>query len=183
MVVSREARELKVAVVAMRRRHLRAVLRIEQQVYPRPWSMSLFHGELALRSSRAYFVARVGRRVVGYAGLMLVGSEGHVTTVAVDPELRRRRIATRLLVALARSARVRGADSLTLEVRASNRGAQDLYRRFGFEPVGLRPGYYADDGEDAVVMWVRGIDAPEYEDLLSRHVALLPGTTTFEDPA
>ena len=72
----------------MRRRHLRAVLRIEQQVYPRPWSTSLFLSELALRSTRAYIVARVGRELVGYAGLMMTLDDGHVTygEVALDGE-------------------------------------------------------------------------------------------------
>jgi len=71
----------------MRRRHLRSVLRIEAKVYPVPWSMSLFLSELALRSTRAYYVAFVGRQVVGYAGLMMTLDDGHVTTIAVDPRL------------------------------------------------------------------------------------------------
>src|SRR5919201_6733947 len=98
-----------VSVVPMRRRHVRAVLRIEQQVYPRPWSMSLFLSELALRSTRAYFVARVGRDVVGYAGLMMSADDGHITTIAVDPRWQRHQIATRLLIVLAREAMVRDA--------------------------------------------------------------------------
>src|SRR6516225_9023071 len=61
---------LEVHLVPMRRRHLRAVLRIETQVYPRPWSLPLFMSELNLRTSRAYYVARVDGNVVGYAGLM-----------------------------------------------------------------------------------------------------------------
>ena len=71
-----------VHVFPMRRRHLRSVLRIEGEVYPRPWSHSLFLSELALRGSRAYFVARVGRDLVGYAGIMLAGDDAHVTTIA-----------------------------------------------------------------------------------------------------
>ncbi len=71
MAVAPKPEALVVHVVPMRRRHVRAVLRIEQQVYPRPWTLSLFLSELALRSSRAYLVARVGRDVVGYGGLMM----------------------------------------------------------------------------------------------------------------
>ena len=125
--------ELDVHVVGMRRRHLRGVLRIEAQVAPRPWTSSLFLSELALRSSRAYFVARVGRDIVGYGGLMMTLDDGHVTTLAVDPRWHRHKIGTRLLLALAREAIARGATGLTLEVRLSNLGAQALYRRFGFE--------------------------------------------------
>ncbi|MCZ7527533.1 MAG: ribosomal protein S18-alanine N-acetyltransferase [Acidimicrobiia bacterium] len=155
-----------VVVTPMRRRHLRSVLRIEAEVYPRPWSLSLFLSELALRSSRAYFVARVGREVVGYAGLMMTLDEGHVTTVAVDPRWQRHKVGTRLMLALAREARARGAESLTLEVRLANKGAQEMYRRFGFRPVGVRKGYYAETGEDALVMWAHEVATPEYGELL-----------------
>ena len=93
-----------VHVQGMRRRHVRSVLRIEQQVYPRPWSASLFHSELAMRSTRAYYVARVGRELVGYAGLMMTLDEGHVTTIAVDPRRHRLKIGTRLLLVLTREA-------------------------------------------------------------------------------
>ena len=76
-----------VRIGPMRRRHLAAVLRIERQVYPRPWTVGLYLGELALPASRVYLVARIGHRVVGYGGLMLSFDEGHVTTLAVDPTL------------------------------------------------------------------------------------------------
>ena len=109
MAVAPKPEPLVVHVVPMRRRHVRSVLRIEQQVYPRPWTMSLFLSELSLRSSRAYFVARVGRDVVGYGGLMLSADDGHITTLAVDPRWHRRHIATRLLLVLAREAIARNA--------------------------------------------------------------------------
>src|SRR6516225_5293559 len=104
---------LDVQILPMRRRHLRTVVRIEGQVYPRPWTHSLFVSELALRSTRAYFVAKVGRDVVGYAGLMMSMTDGHVTTIAVDPAWHRHGIGTRLLLALAREGVERGATALT----------------------------------------------------------------------
>jgi ribosomal-protein-alanine N-acetyltransferase len=173
---------LTVHVTPMRRRHVRSVLRIEEQVYPRPWSMSLFLSELALRTTRAYFVARVGREVVGYAGLMMTAEDGHVTTIAVDPKWHRHRIGTRLLLGLAREAIARGAENLTLEVRLSNKGAQELYRRFGFSPVGVRKGYYQETNEDALVMWVHEVNTPEYAELLAGIEARIPGVTHFEEP-
>ncbi len=157
-----------VQIAPMRRRHLRGVVRIEAQVYPRPWTQSLFVSELALRSTRAYYVAKLGREVVGYAGLMLSMSDGHITTIAVDPAWHRHSIGTRLLLTLAREAITRDATALTLEVRLSNRGAQELYRRFGFIPVGVRKGYYADTGEDALVMWAYEVSEPPYKRLLDR---------------
>jgi ribosomal-protein-alanine N-acetyltransferase len=171
--------ELEVHVVPMKRRHLRSVVRIETQVYPRPWSHSLFVSELALRSTRAYFVAKVGRDVVGYAGLMMSMSEGHVTTIAVAPAWHRHGIGTRLLVAVSREAIARNATALTLEVRLSNRPAQELYKRFAYSAVGVRKGYYADTGEDALVMWAYGVSEPQYHRLLDSLERRVPGTTVF----
>jgi [ribosomal protein S18]-alanine N-acetyltransferase len=171
---------LTVQLTPMRRRHLKAVLRIEEQVYPRPWSHSLFLSELAMRGTRAYFVARVGRDVVGYAGLLLTGEDGHITTIAVDPAWQRHAIGTRLMLVLAREALARDARHLTLEVRLSNRGAQVLYQRFGFVPVGVRKNYYQETNEDALVMWVHEIDMPEHQARLDRIARDLPGETLFE---
>lgn len=182
MAVERVPEPLVVHIVPMRRRHVRSVLRIEQQVYPRPWSMSLFLSELALRSTRAYFVARVGRDVVGYAGLMMSADDGHITTIAVDPRWKRHQIATRLLLVLAREAIERDARSITLEVRLSNKAAQELYRKFGFAPVGVRKNYYAETNEDALVMWAHEVQRVEYGELLDRLEATVDGRTIVEVP-
>lgn len=168
---------LEVVLTPMRRRHLRAVQRIEQQVYPRPWSMGLFMSELAHREGRVYLVARVGPAVVGYAGLMLVLEDGHVNTLAVDPTWHRHKVGTRLLLALARAAVSNGARNLTLEVRASNEAAQALYRRFGFAPAGVRRGYYVETNEDAIVMWATDVDTQGYADRLDEVEAALPAPT------
>ena len=173
---------LTVHVVSMRRRHVKAVVRIEEQVYPRPWSTSLFLSELALRTTRAYYVARIGRDLVGYAGLMMTAEDGHVTTIAVDPRWQRHKIATRLMLAITREALLRKARNLTLEVRLSNLGAQHLYRRFGFAPVGVRKNYYQETNEDALVMWAHEVDGPDYLDLLSSIHTSVPGETVFEEP-
>jgi [ribosomal protein S18]-alanine N-acetyltransferase len=152
----------------MRRRHLRGVMAIERQVYPRPWSPSLFVAEMSETSNRTYLVARMGRDVVGYAGMICYGDEAHITTIAVDPEHQRKRIGTRLLYELIRSAVDLGARAVSLEVRMSNWGAQRLYGRFGFRPVGVRRGYYQETGEDALIMWVDDVHLHEYQDLLER---------------
>ena len=172
---------LEVHLVPMRRRHLRTVVRIEAQVYPRPWSLSLFMSELALRASRAYYVARVDGMVVGYGGLMMTGDDGHITTIAVDPAWHRHKVGTRLLLALAREAIRRGAANLTLEVRVSNGPAQELYRRFGFAPAGIRKGYYVETNEDALVMWVNDVDGDDYAVRLAEIERRIPGTTVVEE--
>jgi len=161
----------------MRRRDLRAVLRIESQVYPRPWTFTLYMSELGLRTSRHYVVARVDGEVTGYAGLLFTADEAHVTTIAVDPARQRRRIGTRLLLHQARVARARGARHLTLEVRASNTPAQALYRRFGFAFAGVRKNYYAEVNEDAIIMWAHDIDGPGYAARLDELEAELPTPT------
>ncbi len=166
--IPEETTDVEVQLVPMRRRHLRSVLRIEAQVYPRPWSLSLFMSELALRSTRAYTVVRAGGMVVGYSGLMLHGEDGHITTIAVDPAWHRRGIASRMLLNIARTAVARGARHLTLEVRVSNTAAQALYRKFGFSPAGVRKNYYAETNEDALVMWANDIDADDYQERLER---------------
>ena len=173
--------ELLVHIVPMRRRHLRSVTRIEAETHPRPWSLSLFMSEMALRASRAYFVARVEGLVVGYVGLMMSADEGHITTLAVDPNWHRRKIGTRLLLAAAREAVRRDAQALTLEVRMGNTGAQELYRQFGFRPAGVRKNYYVETNEDALIMWAEDVHLPEYTARLDAIAASIPGETVVDD--
>jgi ribosomal-protein-alanine N-acetyltransferase len=169
------APERTITIEPMRKRHVRAVLALEEQVYPRPWTAALFQSELALSETRFYVVAKSGRGLVGYAGLMMSLGDGHITTIAVEPTRHREGIGTRLLLVLTRAAIERGAEALTLEVRLSNQAAHGLYRRFGFAPVGVRAGYYQDppsptsDGgpEDALIMWAHGVATPEYAGLLA----------------
>ncbi len=146
----------------MRRRHLRSVLRIEEQVYPRPWTFSLYLTELGMRTSRHYVVARVDNSVVGYAGLMYSLDEAHVATIAVDPSWQRHHIGARLMINLTRAALAHGSRHMTLEVRMSNASAQAMYRRFGYDTEGIRKNYYAETNEDALIMWARDIDSPDY---------------------
>ncbi len=147
-----------ITISGVTRRDLRRVLAIEEASFPDPWSDALLRGEIEMLSSRRYTKATVGRRVVGYLGLMFVDDEVHVNTLATDPEARGRGVATRLLLDGIDAALRLGGRHLTLEVAASNEGAQSLYRRFGLAPVGVRRGYYAG-GEDAIVMWCRDLDS------------------------
>jgi ribosomal-protein-alanine N-acetyltransferase len=165
---------LAIELVPMRRRHIGQVLDIERRVYPRPWTMTLFLSEIVQRSTRFYLVARAHRRVVGYAGLMVLGDEAHVTNIAVDPAHHRRKVAARLLFALITEARRRGAGACTLEVRVANHAAQALYHQFGFAPVGIRKNYYAETGEDALIMWAEGLQTPAYAERLAGLAARVP---------
>lgn len=145
----------------MKRRHLRGVMAIERQVYPRPWSPNLFLSEMNESRNRCYLVARIDREVVGYGGLICYGEEAHVTNVAVDPLQHRRRIGSRILRDLILAAVDMGAEAVSLEVRVTNWGAQRLYGRFGFRPVGVRKNYYQEINEDALIMWLDGISTAD----------------------
>lgn len=157
-----------VAVSPMRRRDLKGgVMGIEAVSYPRPWSQNVFESEIAqMRTgSRRYAVARRQGSIVGYAGIWFAADEAHVTNVAVAPAEQRRGVATALMLNLADAAIARRCAAWTLEVRVSSKGAQELYRRFGFAPAGVRTRYY-ENTEDAIVMWCHDIQGPEYANLL-----------------
>jgi ribosomal-protein-alanine N-acetyltransferase len=157
-----------VEVLPMRRRHVRSVLAIEERVFPTPWSYGLYLSELAQPSVRAYFVAVHRADLVGYGGLMLVLEEAHVTTIGVAPGWQRLGLGRLVLLHLAREALQRGSTDLTLEVRATNEGAQALYREFGFAPAGVRKNYYSEIGEDAIIMWAHDIGSEQYAERLAR---------------
>jgi ribosomal-protein-alanine N-acetyltransferase len=152
---------LPITIGPMRKKHVRDVLMIERQVYPRPWSAALFFNEIAQKKTRYYIVASHDKQIVGYGGLMVHAEEGHVTTIAVEPDLQHGGVGTRVLLALVEEARKRDARSLALEVRVANWPAQRLYAWFGFRPVGVRRNYYAETGEDALVMWIEDVQADE----------------------
>lgn len=162
-LLSRGNGEDHLVIEPLRRRHLADILAIEQVSYPKPWSRAVFQSELELARSgdRHYLVARTGSVIVGYAGLMFVVGDAHVTNIAVAAERQRSGVATRLLAELAWEAINRGCEAMTLEVRVSNTGAQALYRGFGFVPAGVRQRYY-ENTEDAIVMWCHDIGQKAY---------------------
>ena len=144
-----------------------AVIAIEQRVQPVPWSASLLTTELA-EPTRAYRCAVEDGEILGYGGVLLAVDEAHITTMATAPEHRHRGVASMVLAALLDHAVAAGATAATLEVRVSNHAAQRLYAAFGFAPVGVRPGYYAPEGEDAMIMWVHDVDGPVFAERLAR---------------
>ncbi|HUG83866.1 MAG TPA: ribosomal protein S18-alanine N-acetyltransferase [Euzebya sp.] len=167
------------AIRPMRPEDIAAVQLIEQQVYEQPWSASLFATELA-EPNRCYLAAwaeeGAGGGLLGYGGVRLAVDEAHITNVAVAPRARRQKVGSHLVLALLEAAVDMGATAATLEVRTSNRAAQGLYASFGFASVGVRPRYYAADGEDAIIMWVHDLDGMACAALLRRRGAQLrPG--------
>lgn len=137
----------------MRLQDLDAVRRIERQSFTTPWSYEAFVSELLENDNARYLVARDGADVVGYVGLWIILDEGHITNVAVRPDRRGRGVGRCLLAAITRVARAHGARRMTLEVRKSNVRAQKLYTALGYRAAGVRPQYYVDNNEDAIIMW------------------------------
>lgn len=135
------------------------VAALEAALQPRPWSEQVFRDELDMRN-RTYLVAAGPDGIVGFAGLMVVDDEAHVTNLLVAEDSRRRGLGRQLMVALIEIAVSQHARHLTLEVRSTNEAARALYARLGLAPVGIRPRYYGDD--DALILWAHDIDRPEY---------------------
>jgi len=147
----------------MRWWHISEVGRLEKRVFGMDsWSPELFWSELAQGRSRHYLVALAEGAVVGYGGLAINDTESYVQTLAVDTEARRAGVGTRMIISLLRHARLAGAHTCGLEVRADNQAARSIYGRLGFVDVGYRRGYYQPSGADAYVMEVRDIGAPAY---------------------
>lgn len=129
-----------------------AVDRIERASFDDPWSRSILLQELVASALRLPLIVECEGEVAGYLLAWRSGDELHILNVAVDPARRRRRLGAALLEAALAEARHRGMVSVSLEVRRGNLPALALYRAYGFEDTGERPGYYADTGEDALIL-------------------------------
>ena len=147
-------RHFAVQIEPMRVRDLTGVLSIEKQSFPTPWSRYAFLTELLENDKAYYFVARTSAgKLVGYIGMWFIINDGHITTIAVDPNYRGKGIGRQLLETAEAVGRRHDMHRFTLEVRVSNKVAHELYRKMGFVDAGIRPGYYRDNNEDAIIMW------------------------------
>ena len=135
-----------------------AVHVIERESFSTPWPAQAYREEIEHNRLAHYIVARSGNSIVGFAGIWLLVDEAHITTFATRSAWRRQGIGERLLAALLDLALARGAKEATLEVRPSNIPAKRLYEKFGFKVVGVRPRYYSDNNEDALIMTTDSLD-------------------------
>ena len=129
---------------------------VELTSFTDPWSKESFKDELNNEIAH-YLVGSINNKVVAYIGAWFILDEAHITNVAVKSDFRRQKIAKQLITAFIVLAKKHQITSITLEVRGSNIPAQSLYQQFGFEKQGLRKRYYADNNEDAIIMWLRNI--------------------------
>jgi [ribosomal protein S18]-alanine N-acetyltransferase len=138
-------------IVPMRAAHVDAVMDVERLAHRTPWSRQVFVEELHREWAHVDLVLD-GDKVLAFCNYWLVHDEVHILNVATHPDQRRKGYARRLLEHVLHYAKRKSCRFITLEVRRANHGAQELYRLLGFGQIGVRPRYYADDGEDAIVM-------------------------------
>lgn len=130
-----------------------AIVALEQQAFTMPWSAKAFYNEIKRNQFARYMVMEQNGVILGYGGLWTIMDEAHITNIAVREEYRGKKLGARLLHEMQKTAAFLGMNRMTLEVRVSNEIAQRLYRKFGFQDAGVRPGYYSDNQEDALIMW------------------------------
>lgn len=129
------------------------VYEIEKLCFTVPWSKEAFILEIDKNCCARYFMAKVGDVAAAYGGMWVILDEAHITNIAVHPDYRRLGIGRDILLALMADASKSGIRNMTLEVRVSNDPAINLYKKLGFVEEGIRKGYYADNNEDAIIMW------------------------------
>jgi len=149
------------------------VLAIELRSFQSAWPTNAFANELRDNKLAHYFVGRLDGEIVAYGGIWVILEDSHVTTIAVHPDQRGKRLGEEMLVHLLDEAIERGASWITLEVRETNDVAQKLYRKYGFTVVSTRRGYYSDNNESALVMWAGNLKGPLYASRLAALKAAL----------
>ena len=137
----------------MEERDLDRIMEIEKDCFTNPWSRESFLLEITENMLAKYIVAEIDGVVVGYGGIWMIIGEGHITNIAVESKYRKIGAGKKLVEGLIQVSKRMFITSMTLEVRESNIPAQNLYKQYGFKEHGIRPNYYADDNEDAIIMW------------------------------
>ncbi len=130
------------------------IVEIERESFASPWTEEAFRAELTNNLFAKYMIMELEGTIVGYGGMWLIIDEAHITNIAVRDKYRGQGYGKLLLREMMKTAHWLGARKMTLEVRVSNEVAQSLYRKMGFYPSGVRPAYYSDNLEDALIMWV-----------------------------
>lgn len=130
------------------------IMAIERASFTLPWTYEAYYNELIMNEFAHYILLEVDEKIIGYCGVWVIVDEAHITNIAIDPSYRGKKLGEALLRQVMLVAMQKGAKTMTLEVRVSNVVAQNLYRKLGFQNGGIRKGYYTDNYEDALVMWV-----------------------------
>ncbi len=137
----------------MKKDDIEEVYQVEVSAFSEPWSKAAFEKEMKNKLAN-YIVAEDDcGKIVGYIGLWYIIDEAHINNVAVHKEFRGKQIGSALMEYMIENCKKDSIKSITLEVRASNEVAQNLYKKYGFKPGGIRKEYYSDNREDAIIMW------------------------------
>ena len=148
---------MKIDYSLMNENHVKGVYELSEECFAIPWTLDSINNELNNPLAK-YVIAQdlSTGEVVGFVGVWIIAGEGDITNIAVTPKYRKHGIASNLLIKLFEVCKTFNCGDITLEVRASNIPAQNLYKKFNFKEEGMRKGYYSDNGEDAIIMWRRG---------------------------
>lgn len=130
------------------------VMLLELACFSVPWTKQAFESELVNNQLAHYIVIEEDNQIIGYGGVWYIMDEGHITNVAIHPQHRKRGLGKTLVKGMISDAMHHQIKHMTLEVRKSNIAAITLYERMGFETAGVRPKYYTDNNEDALIMWI-----------------------------
>jgi len=144
---------MKIILREMEINDLDDVMEIEKESFTTPWTREAFRMEVQDNLLAKYIVAEIDHQVVGYGGLWTIMDEGHITNIAVRKAFRGQGVGNSIVMGLVEYCRDHDIPRMTLEVRKSNTVAQHLYKKYGFIDCGIRPNYYTDGHEDAVIMW------------------------------
>lgn len=164
----------------MRPADIPQVIAIEQASYTMRWPQKAYDYELQQNELAHYFVLRPAAPdlsekpdPIGLGGFWLMADEAHINTLAIHPAWRRLGLGEWFLLTLLEQAQALGAKVATLEVRPSNRAALSLYQKYNFQEVGRRPGYYSDNGEDALILTSSPLSSLDYQAMLRQRKAAL----------
>ena len=146
-------------IMPLQLEHIDGVLEVDSLSFSIPWSRSSFEKEAVQNDFARYVVAVDKGKVIGYAGLWIIAGEGQITNIAIHPDFRGKGAACKMLETLIDICLCKSVSDMTLEVRKSNLAAINLYKKHGFVEEGLRKQFYADNKEDALIMWKHAIQS------------------------
>lgn len=139
---------------SMEEKDLPQIMAIERACFPTPWAQQSYLNELRANDYARYFCLENDSEIIGYMGLWFILEEGHITNIAIHPKYQGQGLGELLIRSVIQLMVPEGMERMTLEVRASNYVARSLYEKIGFINAGIRKGYYTDNNEDAVIMWL-----------------------------
>ena len=148
-----------------------SVVKIEEEAYgSHHWSKESFFNELMSDYAHYFCAIDINENIIGYIGTWQIMEEAHITNISVKKDFRRKKIGESLLCTAINDCYKNGIKYITLEVRVSNEKAINLYKKYGFNSLGARKGYYQDNNEDALIMWTENIFYDKFKTLYNNNI-------------